>query len=418
MPLGFTPDFNEPVMFNPFFRGGGKYNNNILIAAAPSLQPIATMVFLLRLLPLGVRFILLSDDLGRFSPYQFLAELLGPEHCATIRLDDGSRSVINPFDLSGSDFHGQPSGNKRRGLLSLFDLMLAPEGRMELSVQEKALLDQLIVRAYEDALTRSAVPTLSEFTKLIEQVATEESDTVKRNLLHSLLVGLAIFTKSGAYSSFLDGQTNIDCDKKVLICETKNISGQRYQNALVYALNQFIEKEALKGKSSGKRVALLVHPSTGLMMSEPGLRMLENLSSGTRQNGMMFAVVTDRLKFFSSKTPTLIENAHTKIFLPQESDEVSAVKSELKLTDAQVQLIENFSMNDNPLMCFLNVGKTSGILKLTLSPLEHWICTSDALKDIPERQSKVQQIKTCYPDLQHAEALRLAVYSLSTESTL
>jgi hypothetical protein len=416
MLFGFTPDTNEPVLFNPFFRGAGKYNNNILIAAAPSLQSIVTMVLILRLLPFGVRFILLSDDVGRVGPYRFLAELLGPEDCATISLEDGSGNVLNPFDLSGSDFHGRPSGDKIRSLLSFFDLILSPEGRDELSVQEKALLDRLIKKAYEEALTRSTVPTMSEFTDLVEQVATEESDSVKRNLLQNMAYGLSLFTKSGAYSSFLDGQTNIDCDKKVLICETKNISGLRYQNAVAYTLNQFIEKEAFRGKTVGKRTALLVHPSTGLMMSAPGLRMLENLSAGTRQHAMMFGVVTDQLRTLCSKTPGLIKHSQTKIFLPQETDEVSVLKSELKLTDAQVQSITNFSLNDGSLMCCLNIGDTSGIAKLTLNPLEHWICTPDAITDMPERWQKIKEIKTQYLDLSHTEAVRMAVYSLSKEN--
>jgi hypothetical protein len=373
------------------------------------------MVLVLRLLPFGVRFMLLSDNVGRFSSYQFLAELLGPEDCVQISLADGSKDVINPFELSGGDFHGRPSGDKIRSLLSLFDLILAPEGSEELTVQEKALLDRLILRAYEEALTRATVPTMSEFAALLEQAAAEEADTFKRNLLQNLACGLSIFTKSGAYSSFLDGQTNIDLNKKLLICETKNITGLRYQKAVAYTLNQFIEKEALRGKTIGKRFALLVHPSTGLMMSEPGLKMLENFSAGTRQHAMMFAVATDQIRTLCSKTPMLVKNAHTKLFLAQESEELSALKSELKLTNEQVQAIDGFSLNDGSLTCSLNVGNTSGIAKLTLSPLEYWICTEEPITDVPERMSKIREFKTKYKDLKHAEALRMAVYFLSRE---
>ena len=415
MLFGFNPNSNDPVLFNPFFRGGSKYNNNLLISGAPALQSLAITLLILRLLPFGVRFILLSDNVGRFSSYRFLSELLGPEDSVTVSLEDGSKDVINPFDLSGIDFHGRPSGDKIRSLLTFFDLILAPEGREELTVQEKALLDRLILRAYDEALARATVPTMSDFTSLIEQAATEESDTFKRSLLQNLACGLSIFTKSGAYSTFLDGQTNIDLNKKLLICETKNLTGARYQKAIAYTLNQFIEKEALRGKTIGKRFALLVHPSTGLMMSEPGLKLLENFSCGTRQHAMMFGVASDQMKTLCSKTPLLVKNAQTKLFLPQESDELSALKSELSLTNAQIQDIDSFSLNDGSFKCCLNVGDTSGIAKLTLSPMEHWICTEGPISEIPKRLSRVHEIKAKYQGLKHAEALRMAVYSLSRE---
>jgi hypothetical protein len=416
MLFGFKTNSNEPVLFNPFFRGAGKYNNNLLIAGTPALNSLAIMVLILRLLPFGVRFILLSDNVGRFSSYQFLADLLGPEDCVKISLADGSKDVINPFDLTWCDFHSRPSGDKIRSLLSLFDLMLAPEGREELSIQEKALLSRVILRAYEEALTRATVPSMSEFAALLEQTAAEEPDTFKRKLLQNLACGLSIFTKSGAYSSFLDGQTNIDLNKKLLICETKNISGLRYQKAVAYTLNQFIEKEALRGKTIGKRFALLVHPSTGLMMSEPGLEMLENFSAGTRQHAMMFGVASDQIRTLCSKTPLLVKNAHTKLFLPQEFEELSVLKSELKLTNEQVQAINSLSLNDGSLECCLNVGNTSGTAELTMSPLEYWICTEEPITNIPKRMCKIREFQTKYKDLKHAEALRMAVYSLSIEN--
>jgi hypothetical protein len=417
MILGLASESREPVMLNPFFRGSGKDNNNILISGATAGQTFVTMMLILRSLPLGVHFILLSDNVDRFSSYHFLSELLGPELCARISLSDGSGNVINPFDLSVDDFRGHPSGDKVRSLLSFFDLILAPEGKQELSLQEKALLDRLILKAYEEAEARDTVPTMSEFTRLVEQAASEESDSVKRNLLQNLACGLSIFTRPGAYSSFLDGFTNVaGLNKKLLVCETKNITGHRYQKAAAYVLNQFIEQEAQKAKSIGRRLGVLVHQSSGLMISEPGLQMLESLSRRSRQYGMMFGVITDQLRTLCSKVPVLIRNAHTKFYLRSEPGELSLLKKELRLTDTQIQSIENFSLNTGSLMCMLTLGDVSGIVKLIFSPLDYWICTSEPVTDIPERMSKIAAIKLGKPGIAHGDACRLAVYSLSQES--
>ena len=59
--------------------------------------------------------------------------------------------MINPFDLGPEDQPGEPSADKISTLLSLLDLMFAPEGREELNVEEKSLLDGLIRVAYMDA---------------------------------------------------------------------------------------------------------------------------------------------------------------------------------------------------------------------------------------------------------------------------
>jgi hypothetical protein len=129
----------------------------------------------------------------------------------------------------------------------------------------------------------------------------------------------------------------------------------------------------------------------------------------------MFGVASDQMKTLCSKTPLLVKHAQTKLFLPHESDELSAVKSELSLSNEQIQAINSFSLNDGSFKCCLNVGNTSGIAKLTLSPIEHWICTEGPILEIPKRLSKVHEIKAKYQGLKHAEALRMAVYSLSRE---
>ncbi len=109
-------------------------------------------------MPIGTRFVLIDKTVDKFGAYRFITQLLGPDLGAYIDLGPNSGFIINPFDLGPEDKPGEPSPDKITALLSLLDLMLAPEGREELNVEEKSLLDGLIRVAYMDANFRGTVP--------------------------------------------------------------------------------------------------------------------------------------------------------------------------------------------------------------------------------------------------------------------
>ena len=88
-------------------------------------------MLILRLLPMGVRFVLIDKTVDKFGAYRFITELLGPDLCAYVDLGPNSGFMLNPFDLGPDDqLNGEPSHDKISSLLSLLDLMLAPEGQM------------------------------------------------------------------------------------------------------------------------------------------------------------------------------------------------------------------------------------------------------------------------------------------------
>ena len=128
-------------------------------------KSFAVSMLILRLLPLGTRFVLIDKTVDKFGAYRFITELLGPELCAYVDLGPGAGYILNPFDLGPEDKPGEPSADKLSTLLSLLDLMLAPEGREELSVEDKALLSGLINLAYMDAHLNNNVPTMTDLAQ-------------------------------------------------------------------------------------------------------------------------------------------------------------------------------------------------------------------------------------------------------------
>jgi hypothetical protein len=211
IPFGFTVASHEPIFLIPFFRGDDKHNNNVIITGSVGKsQTSAASSLMLRLLPLGVRGLVVDSA----NAYQFMSEVIGPELCTRVDLGVNSGIVLNPFDLAPNEITGAPSPKKIGDLLSLIGLMLATEGQEELPAVEKALLDQFICSAYAEALSRSTVPTMSDLVRITRQAGDKAVDAALGDRLQNLALSLSLFTKEGTFGHFLDGATNFDAEKQ------------------------------------------------------------------------------------------------------------------------------------------------------------------------------------------------------------
>lgn len=228
VPFGFALASREPVLLNPFFRGAGKDANNMFVVGTTGAgKSFAISMLILRLLPIGTRFVLIDKTVDKHGAYRFITQLLGPELSAYIDLGPNSGFIVNPFDLGPEDKPGEPSPDKITALLSLLDLMLAPEGREELNVEEKSLLDGLIRVAYMDANFKGTVPIMSDLACVTAQAAADEVDPLQRDRLQQFARGLSLFTRSGAFGGLVDGYTNVDTEKLFIVFDTREVNEPR-----------------------------------------------------------------------------------------------------------------------------------------------------------------------------------------------
>ena len=107
-----------------------------------------------------------------------------------------------------------------------------------------------------------------------------------------------------------------------------------------------------------------------------------------------------------------------KLLLRQDASDLKLLKETLRLTDAEVVAIENFSKDEEKRrdsQCLLIVGAVQGTIRLVPSPMDYWICTSEPIKDIPKRLETIKEVKAKKPTLSHTDACRQAVYYLGLE---
>lgn len=422
VPFGFALASREPVLLNPFFRGQGKDANNMFVVGTTGAgKSFAVSMLILRLLPLGTRFVLIDKTVDKFGAYRFITELLGPELCAYIDLGPSSGYILNPFDLGPEDKEGEPSADKISSLLSLLDLMLAPEGREELNVEEKSLLDGLIRVAYMDAQFRGVAPTMSDLARVTAQAAADEVDPLQRDRLQQFARGLSLFTRAGAFGGLVDGHTNIDTEKLFIVFDTREVNEPRLERIAVYILAEFIRRKAADSKARGQRFAAIIDEAATLMRFKAGARLLDDLSRRARHYGMMLVTITQQLKDFfrqAEQADSVVKNSHMKIMLRQDPSDLKMLKDTLRLTDAETVAIENFSRDEEKRrdsQCLLIVGAVHGTIRLVPSPMDYWICTSEPIKDIPRRLDMIKEVKAKNPKLSHTDACRQAVYYLGLQ---
>jgi hypothetical protein len=419
VPFGFALASREPVLLNPFFRGAGKDANNMFVVGTTGAgKSFAVSMLILRLLPLGTRFVLIDKTVDRAGAYRFITELLGPDLCAYVDLGPSSGFILNPFDLGPEDKPGEPSADKISTLLSLLDLMLAPEGREELNVEEKSLLDGLIRVAYMDCHFRGSVPTMSDLARVTAQAAADEVDSLQRDRLQQFARGLSLFTRQGAFGGLVDGVTNVDTEKLFIVFDTREVNEPRLERISVFILAEFIRRRAAECKMRRIRFAAIIDEAATLMRFKAGARLLDDLSRRARHYGMMLVSITQQLKDFfrqQEQADSVVKNSHMKLILRQDASDLRLLKETLRLTDAEVLSIENFSKDEEKRrdsQCLLIVGAVHGTIRLVPSPMDYWICTSEPINDIPKRAEMIKEVKAKNPKLSDTDAARQAVYYL------
>ncbi len=423
VPFGFALTSREPVLLNPFFRGAGKDANNMFVVGTTGAgKSFAVSMMILRLLPMGVKFVLIDKTVDKFGAYRFITELLGPELCQYVDLGPNSGFMLNPFDLGPEDTKkGEPSHDKISGLLALLDLMLAPEGREELTVEEKSLLDGLIRLSYMEAQLNGKLPTMSDMARVTSQAAMTETDPMQKERLQQFARGLSLFTKSGAFGGLVDGYTNIDTEKLFIVFDTREVNEPRLERIAVYILAEFIRRKAAESKERGVRFAAIIDEASTLMRFKAGARLLDDLSRRARHYGMMLVSITQQLKDFfrqQEEADSVVKNAHMKILLRQDPSDLKLLKETLRLRDAEVHAIEQFAKDQEKRkesQALLIVGAVHGTIKLVPSPMDYWICTSEPIRDIPKRKKMIQEVRAKNPKLSETDACRQAVYYLGLQ---
>ena len=240
----------------------------------------------------------------------------------------------------------------------------------------------------------------------------------QRDQLSALARNLSLFTKQGSFAHLLDGKTSFDVEKPFLVFDTRELNEPRLERIAQYFTTEFIRRRAADLKKRGIKFATVIDQADTWMRSRTGAQLLDRLSRQSRQYGMMLVCVAQQLKDFLTQSETadsVVKNAHIKLILRQDASELRLLKDTLKLSEAEVVAVQNFSKDETKRrdsQCLLMVGNVHGTMRLVPSPMDYWICTSEPINDIPKREEQLKEIKEQNPQLNATDAARRSVYYL------
>ena len=427
VPFAFAVASREPVLLNPFYLGDGKEANNMFVVGTTGAgKSFAVSMLILRLLTLGMRFVIIDKPVDKHGAYRFITELLGPGLCTYVDLGPNSSMMLNPFDLGPAEedgVPGEPSALKITKLLGLLDLMLAPDGKEELEIDDKSLLGKLLRFTYRECARRQRIPTMHDLHCATRFASSQEKDPIQRKRLTQFGRSLEMYTGDGAFGGLIDGHTNIKLDSHVIVFDTRDINDPRLEKIMAYILTEFIRRRAAQSKSENIRMAAVIDEAATLMRFKAGARLLDDLSRRARHYGLMMVTITQQLKDFfrqAELADSVVKNSHMKILLRQDPSDLDMLKDTLQLTGLERQSLATLGSRKKKMResseCLLIVGASHGIIRILPSGLDYWVCTSEPTHDIPARRKCIASIKADNPDVGHTDACRRAVFELSFNS--
>ena len=121
---------------------------------------------------------------------------------------------------------------------------------------------------------------------------------------------------------------------------------------------------------------------------------INELTRRARHLGLFLVCVTQQRSDLAGPWgKALLDNSTMQLFLRQSPGELAYLRDALKLTDAEVAQIAHLKTDKRrAAQAFLiNGTRGRGTVSVRLGPRAYWICTSDPIADVPEREASLSE---------------------------
>jgi TraG P-loop domain len=390
IPLGYALPGRTLERLDPF---DPQHPNHLLIVNGMSGagKTMAAIILLIRALAQGaVGFII--DRAGHFA---FLASLI--PGAASVEIG-GDAAAINSWDVEDP---ARVGAEKIDYLLALHALLLgehhAGRDSYGLSDLEANLLGMAIAEVYARcALTGEEPRELllqEELERRYHQERGEGSVGIAESL-RNLSMRLNNYVGDGPYAYLADRPTTIPAGAPLVVFDTRSIPDAKAAAALFVICEhvksriartrrQHLAGESPKHAWAGKSFLvideawkLIERPSTGQWFNEFCRR--------SRHYALWLIAISQQLSDFDNEHGrALLANAAMRLFLRQESRELTYVKGSLKLTDEAIDAISSLKTVRGQFSTayLMNGSRGEGTLQIGVGSLEYWIASSDPARD-------------------------------------
>jgi hypothetical protein len=423
-PLGFTAVGHELVLFDPADPSLPNSLMNIVGRSGSGKTVLAQKLSLQTVLAGGR-----VTVIDRAGHYEQLLSVVGG---SAARLGAPAPPALN---LWAHD--GQLSADKIGFVVDAHEIMLARQAGDRLDPLSRAVLERGI-RAVYAAHAGALPPTERALVQWLQHEADQVQHETRRELLLGLAAKLEPFVGEGRYAALVDRQTSVDLEAPMLVFDLDGVPPS------LHALVMFMIAESVDRRAKGRRQRegrvqsvrelLVVDEGWFLVKYAAAGAWIEELARRGRHWGLFLVFITQQLSdLVDDPTAATLFNAASVQMLFRQKDQrggdgeggLSWLAETLGLSREETEQLGRLAgvRGEYTEMLLLRESKDSatvrrGVVQVFCHPLEYWLFTSEALRDVPYRKRMVEAkggdvwaaVKACadgeeVPDLPAALAL-------------
>lgn len=371
---GINRHNNSLIIFDRFSLGNA---NSVMFAVSGAGKSYTAKLEVLRSLMFDVDVIIIDPE----NEYEYLAQTIGGKY---FRVSLTSEHHLNPFDLPIPREDEAPADVFRSNIINLIGLFRIMLGG--LTPEEDSILDNAIMQTYasrditvDSDFSKIVPPTLSDLALVL--AGTEGGE--------SLAIKLKKFTE-GTWSGFLNQQTNIDINNRLVVFSIRDME-EELRPVAMYIVLHFIWNIV---RSKLKKRLLLVDEAWVLMKHEDGASFLYGIAKRCRKYFMGLSTITqDAADFLGSMYgKPIVTNSSLQILLKQSPATIDVLVDAFNLTDEEKFLLLESERGEG----IFFAGLKHVAIKIIASYSEDQIITSDpaqllAIKKAKEEFAKAQE---------------------------
>jgi len=335
-------------------------------------------------------------DVG-FS-YRKLARAFGGKY---YEIDLSGKYSLNPFPEKAYLERGKETDFELLTYLSeLLGKMVVDSESENLSGADSQVLERVILEVYRTIGINEA-PRLSDVRHVLIEAGKgtildfDEEDQKKATHYGK---NLALYTE-GLYSKVLDQPGKLAIDSPLLVFNLLKLADHPKLQSVISFIIQSLVHAKLVDVGLKK---LIVFDETHMLMSDPAsVNLIRTLYRIARKyNTCVYSISQSPNDFLqSAAADAMITNAQVRWMLPLNEGHESLHR--FHLADHEIEAVRHLQMVKGHFSeCFIKSGEEGVVARLWPSPLEYWLCTTNAEDWLAEKK-----VRTEHPDWETDQVL-------------
>jgi conjugal transfer ATP-binding protein TraC len=375
--LGYDPFDSKIPNYNSLVTGsagaGKSFLNNCILLQYLSQNPLVYVI-----------------DIG--GSYRKLCEFVSGQYIeVTPPRDKGPVQSVNPFLLPPGAT--EPSPQKLKFLIALFETILTDEDGEKLPKLDKSLLEEALIKTYTQHLPKRT-PRISDFKEILE--SSEEPS------LRNFAKMLYPWTGNRPYGRLLDSDNSLDLTAEMVVFDLKSLSSYPdLQSVMILIITDFILGKVENTPNRVKRI--IMDECWELLKSRGASSFMEHCVRTLRKTGSGITFITQGLEEIEQSAigAAILNNTATKFILLQRGD-LGPIRKILKLNDQEMALISSLGQRKGQYSeAFMIANENRCVIRVMPTPLEYWLATSDAADNALLSQTREKHPDKPLPEIIH-----------------